>query len=82
MGMMMDAREERIRARAHALWEADGKPLGRDREHWEQAAKLVQEEEQKAARDEAEPEAAKRDSSPSSADDPVGVTLAAMKRQG
>ena len=30
--------EEKIRARAHQLWEAEGRPHGRDREHWEQAA--------------------------------------------
>ncbi len=33
MGMMMDAREERIKA-SYELWEADGKPDGRDRDHW------------------------------------------------
>ena len=25
---------ERIRARAHQLWEADGRPEGREQEHW------------------------------------------------
>jgi hypothetical protein len=81
MGVMLDAREERIRAKAHDLWEADGKPEGRDRDHWEQAAELVQEEERRAAQAEADPEAAKRDGDPASTDDPIGVTLAAMKRQ-
>jgi hypothetical protein len=75
MGMMLDAREERIRAKAHELWEADGRPEGRDREHWEQAAKLVAEEERHAAKAEADPAAAP------STDDPVGITLAALKRQ-
>jgi hypothetical protein len=78
--MMMDAREERIRAKAHQLWEADGKPQGHDREHWEQAAKLVEEEEQKAAKAEVDPEAAQRDGS-SPTNDPIGVTLGALKRQ-
>ena len=35
------AREERIRTRAHALWEADGKPHGADKEYWERARELV-----------------------------------------
>ena len=72
--MMLDAREERIKAKAHALWEADGKPKGRDREHWVQAAQLLEEEERAAARAENDPDAA-------STNDPIGVTLAAMKRQ-
>jgi hypothetical protein len=78
--MMLDAREERIRAKAHALWEADGKPEGRDREHWEQAAKLVDEEERQAARANSHPEAAERAGKPADSSDPIGVTLAAMKR--
>ncbi len=30
-------REERIRARAHQIWESEGQPDGRDSEHWERA---------------------------------------------
>jgi hypothetical protein len=78
--MMLDAREERIRARAHALWEADGKPEGRDREHWEQAAKLVDEEERETARANAHPEPSAREGKPTDSSDPIGVTLAAMKK--
>lgn len=33
----MEDREEKIRARAHAIWEAEGKPHGHDRLHWDQA---------------------------------------------
>jgi len=77
-----ETREERIRAKAHELWEADGRPEGRERAHWEQAAKLVEEEEQQAAKAAVDPEAAKRDGDASPTNDPVGVTLAAMKRQG
>ena len=80
MGMMLDAREERIRAKAHELWEADGKPEGRDRAHWEQAAKLVDEEERQAARANSHPEAAAREGKPTDSSDPIGVTLAAMKK--
>jgi hypothetical protein len=80
MGMILDAREERIKAKAHALWEADGKPEGRDREHWEQAAKLVDEEERAAARARSHPEAAEREGKPTDSSDPIGITIAAMKR--
>lgn len=33
----MDDREERIRQRAHAIWEAEGRPEGRHEAHWQQA---------------------------------------------
>jgi hypothetical protein len=36
---MIDAREDRIRARAHAIWEGEGRPHGRDDEHWQQASR-------------------------------------------
>ena len=80
MGMKPDAREERIRAKAHELWEADGKPEGRDRAHWEQAAKLVDEEERRAARAGSHPEVAAREAKPTDSSDPIGLTLAAMKK--
>ena len=35
------AREQRVRERAYHLWEADGKPHGRDTEYWERARELV-----------------------------------------
>ena len=35
------AREERIRVRAYHLWEADGRPHGRETEFWERARELV-----------------------------------------
>jgi hypothetical protein len=34
-------REHRIRERAYHLWEADGKPHGRDVEYWERARALI-----------------------------------------
>ena len=34
-------REQRVRERAYLLWEADGKPHGRDVEYWERARELV-----------------------------------------
>ncbi len=34
-------REERIRKRAHQLWEADGRPVGREADYREQAEDLL-----------------------------------------
>jgi hypothetical protein len=42
-------RENRIRQRAYHLWEADGRPFGRDVEFWERAEFLVGIEESPAA---------------------------------
>ncbi|MGD9479493.1 DUF2934 domain-containing protein [Shinella sp. G-2] len=36
---MDDERQEWISKRAYGLWEAAGRPHGRDHEHWEQAAR-------------------------------------------
>lgn len=33
--------EEQVRKRAYHLWEADGKPHGRDVEYWERARELI-----------------------------------------
>jgi hypothetical protein len=38
-------REQRVRERAYLMWEADGKPHGRDVEYWERARELVNMEE-------------------------------------
>ena len=35
------AREARIRERAYHLWEADGRPEGREAEFWERARELI-----------------------------------------
>lgn len=36
---MNDDRQEWISKRAYGLWEAEGRPYGRDHLHWEQAAR-------------------------------------------
>jgi CBS domain-containing protein len=41
-------REQRIRERAHALWEREGRPEGRNEEHWEQACREIDMEEHAA----------------------------------
>jgi hypothetical protein len=37
----MASTEQRIRARAYEIWEEEGRPEGREREHWERARFLV-----------------------------------------
>ncbi len=39
--MIQDPDEDRIRRKAHELWEAEGHPHGRDRAHWEQAREII-----------------------------------------
>ena len=34
-------RDARIRERAYHLWEADGRPHGREKEYWERAEDLI-----------------------------------------
>lgn len=42
---MANDREQKIRERAHAIWEREGRPDGRQAEHWEQAAREIADEE-------------------------------------
>ncbi|MDQ1230897.1 DUF2934 domain-containing protein [Sphingomonas sp. SORGH_AS_0879] len=35
--MTVEDREEQLRQRAYGIWQAEGEPHGRDREHWEMA---------------------------------------------
>jgi hypothetical protein len=37
----MEDSEQRIRERAYRIWEEEGRPEGRDKEHWERARFLV-----------------------------------------
>lgn len=39
--MDQDDIEERVRARAYEIWEEEGRPHGRDNEHWQRAAHEV-----------------------------------------
>jgi hypothetical protein len=40
---------QRIRARAHALWEQEGRPEGRSEEHWQRACQELAEEDERPA---------------------------------
>lgn len=37
----MDEREQRIRNRAYEIWDREGRPLGRELEHWAQASREI-----------------------------------------
>jgi len=52
--------QERIRQRAHEIWESEGRPEGRDTDHWSRAQEELKNEmgEDQPAQDEAEPEVA------------------------
>ena len=41
----MPDREEKIRERAHQIWEQEGRPDGLEQEHWERASREVDAEE-------------------------------------
>jgi len=41
--------EQRVRDRAYALWESEGRPLGRDAEHWRMSEEATRAELAKAA---------------------------------
>ncbi|MDB5662407.1 MAG: hypothetical protein JWM38_743 [Sphingomonas bacterium] len=41
---MSEPREALIRRRAYALWEADGRPAGKEDEHWRQALREIEAE--------------------------------------
>ena len=40
----MPDREQRIRERAHRIWEAEGRPEGRELEHWQRATDEIAKE--------------------------------------
>lgn len=46
--------ESRVRQRAHDIWEREGRPEGRDREHWAQAEAELAGEGKKSSRKAAE----------------------------
>jgi hypothetical protein len=51
-GGRMEDREKRIRERAHALWEQDGRPEGLADQHWERAASDLDREDAAIQREE------------------------------
>jgi hypothetical protein len=47
--MAQDPDEDRIRRKAHELWEAEGHPHGRDLDHWTQAREIIAIEDSQAS---------------------------------
>ncbi len=42
--MLMDDREQQIRDRAYAIWQREGRPEGRERDHWNEAMRELEDE--------------------------------------
>jgi hypothetical protein len=42
---MSPEKEERTRLRAHEIWEREGRPEGKEAEHWERASREIESEE-------------------------------------
>ena len=55
---MTGDRDEKIRKRAHAIWEAEGRPSGAHDRHWRQAESEVDGPGKKPAKSTAKPRAA------------------------
>ncbi len=70
-----DERQEWISKRAYSLWEAEGRPHGRDRAHWEQAARERAELERVAL-----PEHLKKKRNAVEADDATRKAVASTRR--
>jgi len=45
-------RKERVRQQAYLIWLEEGRPEGRDKEHWEQAERMVDRVDELAKEDE------------------------------
>ncbi|MCF6112527.1 DUF2934 domain-containing protein [Mesorhizobium muleiense] len=61
---MTDDRQERIRRRAHAIWEQAGRPDGAHQQHWDQAAAEIDGEESRPKAKLAKSPAAAKDTKP------------------
>jgi Protein of unknown function (DUF2934) len=47
---MNNQREQRIRDRAHQIWEREGRPDGQEQNHWERASREIDEEDRNETR--------------------------------
>jgi len=78
-----DDRHERIRQRAHAIWEKAGRPEGAHQQHWDQATAEI---DGAAAKPKAKPAAKKpaaaKVSKPKAAPKPAAAAKAAKPKSG
>jgi hypothetical protein len=51
----MESRDERIRALAYDIWQRSGRQQGQEMQHWNEAAKIIDEEDSVAAQAPADP---------------------------
>jgi hypothetical protein len=77
---MADDRDQRIRERAYAIWERQGRPEGRHDEHWSQAAEEVDGE--SGAEDRASPQPSDGASSSSKRPPAKGAPRKSAAEQG
>jgi Protein of unknown function (DUF2934) len=75
--------EERIRARAYQLWVEEGRPHGREHEHWERAKRLIEEDEResKSSKAPASPAPAPADTLTAVIDPPYKTKTAVKKKR-
>ncbi|MGE6784486.1 DUF2934 domain-containing protein [Ensifer adhaerens] len=52
---VVEDKNERIRRRAYAIWESEGRPVGEDMRHWEQARREIEAGEASEQKDEEGP---------------------------
>ncbi|RUV70509.1 DUF2934 domain-containing protein [Mesorhizobium sp. M5C.F.Cr.IN.023.01.1.1] len=69
----MDDRIERIRQRAHEIWEREGRPDGREQEHWERATKEIDVEDGQSSENAQNPDAASTATGSPSAEQVTGA---------
>jgi hypothetical protein len=74
--------EERIRERAYKLWIEEGRPGGREHEHWEKARKLVEEEQAQAKSANAPASRTSTDTATAAIDPPYKTKTAVKKKRG
>jgi len=74
--------ERRIRARAHAIWEEEGRPQGRAQDHWNQARILIAIEEDRTSLMPVSPEGAQQAETQNGLAEPPAASTNEADRQG
>ena len=82
---MTDDRQDRIRQRAHEIWEKAGRPEGAHQEHWEQATAevdgAVAKPKKAAKKADAKPAKRRQGSKPAKAAKPAAQSPASAKSE-
>ena len=72
--------EDSIRRRAHAIWEREGRPEGRQQEHWEQARREIEAEEAASPSRTAAPDDAPTPTAPGGGATPAEAAVGAPRK--